>query len=247
MVFPWAASESNHMVALSSRAELHRSMGASIGGQALEDQTGVQLSEVELVELYSCFPVAVEMIASELGFDETRDLTVTGGMPFAGGPFNNFVFQATCRMVELLRARPGTRGLVTTISGVLTKQAFALMSTEPPPREFASIDVTEEVAARSLEKAVVDEFSGTGTIAAHTVLYASGQRASAVALVDVSDERRTLAVTTDPDLIGELEEHDRCGHSVGIRRGEIIRLGGSAAPKRTSGRRGNTDRETSQG
>ena len=53
----------------------------------------------------SCFPLAVELYADALGLAETRDLTVTGGMPLAGGPYNNYVLQATCRAAELIRGR----------------------------------------------------------------------------------------------------------------------------------------------
>ena len=65
------------------------------------------IADVDLVELYTCFPVAVETYAAELGLSSTRDLTVTGSMAFAGGPYNNYVLQATCRMGQLLREGKG--------------------------------------------------------------------------------------------------------------------------------------------
>jgi acetyl-CoA C-acetyltransferase len=37
------------------------------------------------VDLYSCFPSAVQIAAAEIGCPTQRDLTVTGGLTFAGG------------------------------------------------------------------------------------------------------------------------------------------------------------------
>ena len=42
---------------------------------------------------------------------EERDLTVTGGMTFAGGPWNNYVTHGVATMVGVLREDPGDLGL----------------------------------------------------------------------------------------------------------------------------------------
>ena len=86
-------------------------------------------------------------------------------MPFAGGPFNSYVLQATCRMAELLRERPGTAA-VTTVSGVLTKQAVTIWSTEPGPRPFENIDVTAEVAAKTEPREAREDLRGPATVVA---------------------------------------------------------------------------------
>ena len=40
--------------------------------------------------------------------DDPRGLTVTGGLPYAGGPGNNYAMHSIAVMMEKLRARPGT-------------------------------------------------------------------------------------------------------------------------------------------
>ena len=70
-------------------------------------------------------------------------------MTFAGGPLNNFVFQATVKMAQLLRSQPDEVGLVTTVSGMLTKQACALWSAQPGADGWSYSDVTEQVRATS--------------------------------------------------------------------------------------------------
>ena len=52
---------------------------------------GTGVDELAHVDLYSCFPSAVEVAAAEIGLGLDRQLTVTGGLSFAGGPWNNYV------------------------------------------------------------------------------------------------------------------------------------------------------------
>ncbi|CAN0493873.1 unnamed protein product, partial [Phaeothamnion confervicola] len=119
-IYPLASSESNHMTTVSARADLTRCIGAGIAGQAALAAADLTIADIDLLELYSCFPIAVETYAEALQVDLTRPLTITGGMPFAGGPFNNYVLQATCRAAELLRARGTGTALVSSVSGMLT-------------------------------------------------------------------------------------------------------------------------------
>ena len=96
---------SSQSLSLSRRADLHRWPAMGVLGRAAEAQLGEPLTAIEHVELYSCFPAAVRVQQAELGLDPDATATITGGMSFAGGPFNNFVFQATVAMVERLRER----------------------------------------------------------------------------------------------------------------------------------------------
>ncbi|MDX2169389.1 MAG: acetyl-CoA acetyltransferase, partial [Deltaproteobacteria bacterium] len=146
-VFPLAVAESNHMVPLSERAEVHRSHGFRLAGARALEHAELAIGAVAHLELYSCFPAAVRVQTRELGIDAGRPLTESGGMAFAGGPLNNFVLQALVRMVEVLRADAGSSGLVSAVSGMLTKQGVSLWSTRPPRRPCAWLDVSDAVAA----------------------------------------------------------------------------------------------------
>src|SRR5438105_3874140 len=93
---------------------------------------GVGIDDVAHVDLYSCFPSAVQIGAAELGLglaETDRPLTVTGGLSFAGGPGNNYSTHAIATMVERLRDDPGAMGLVTALGWYLTKHAVGLYST----------------------------------------------------------------------------------------------------------------------
>jgi acetyl-CoA C-acetyltransferase len=213
-IFPRASAECGHMLSVAQRKELCRVPGIKAAADEIFAASGCSAGDVDFVELYSCFPVAVETYAIELGIDLARDLTVTGGMPFAGGPLNNYVLQATCRLVELLREKPGSTGVVTSVSGLLTKQGIGLWSTEPGEGSFEFIDVTERVAADNPPMEVVDEYAGEGTVAGYTVMYQLGEPHRAVAMVDTSDGGRAIVWSEDVDLMAKMEKEEFCGRTV---------------------------------
>jgi acetyl-CoA C-acetyltransferase len=220
-VFPVASAESNHMVTLSARADLIRSPGADATARAVLEAGGISASDIDLIELYSCFPVAVDAFADALDLPPGRDLTITGSMAFAGGPYNNYFFQATARAAQLLRAGAGSTALLSCVSGILTKQAFALWSSEPPGAGFVRRDVTAEVATAAAELTVVEDYSGGGRIAGYTVLHARGEQPLAVALIDTDDGSRALAVTDAIQTIAGMEREEWVGRRVSVVAGQL--------------------------
>lgn len=215
-VYPWASTESNHMVPVAARAALHRCPGAGIAGEAALDRSALEMADVDFLELYSCFPVAVECTAAELGIAPERDLTVTGGMPFAGGPYNNYVFQATCRMAEVLRQGRGRVGLVSSVSGIMTKQGFGLWSRDRPPEGFQFADVTGAVARASPELDVVDRYAGPARIAGYTVVHERSGSPRAIVVADVEGGRRAVAASDDPETVAQMGEEEFCGQIVQV-------------------------------
>jgi acetyl-CoA C-acetyltransferase len=156
----------------------------------------------------------VEMYAWELGIDLARDLTVTGGMPFAGGPYNNYVLQATARMAELLRAGNGRHGLVASVSGVLTKQGFGLWSRAPGPAGFVHADVSDAAARATPVREIVAEHVGAGVVAGYTVLHESAHAPQGVVVVDLPDRRRAVAHSDDAAVVAAMEAREFCGTAV---------------------------------
>jgi acetyl-CoA C-acetyltransferase len=110
-IHPRAVVESNYMLPLVHRAELHRCAAFGIAGRRACELASLLVAEIAHLELYSCFPVAVRVQQRELGIPRDRPVTVTGGMAFAGGPLNNFVLQAAVRLAQCLRReRDAERG-----------------------------------------------------------------------------------------------------------------------------------------
>ena len=213
-VFPWASTESSHMVAVSARADLAVCDGARLAGRAALAAGGIEdPTQLDLVELYSCFPIAVELYAEALDLPPTRDLTVTGGMPFAGGPYNNYVLQATCRMARLIRDGRGRNGLVSSVSGILTKQGFGLWAKAPAPHGFTFADVSAETARLQARMEVAEGYRGPARVAGYTVVHEKSSQRGLV-LADTPDGRRALATSTDPLVTQCLQAQECCGATI---------------------------------
>jgi acetyl-CoA C-acetyltransferase len=146
-VFPHSGTDTHDHYFVSERDSLATSPGMRLGGQAALALAGAGVDDLAHVDLYSCFPSAVEIAAAELGLGTDRPLTVTGGLSFAGGPWNNYVTHSIATMLDVLRADPGTLGLVTANGGFITKHAFGVYGTEPPVEGFRHAEPQAEVDA----------------------------------------------------------------------------------------------------
>lgn len=220
-IYPVASAESSHMVPLSARADFSQCVGAQLAAEALYSATGIRPEQIDLVELYSCFPVAVECFAEAARIPADRELTITGGMAFAGGPYNNYFFQATVKAAQLLRARAGRNALLSCVSGIMTKQAFALWSADKPEGPFSRLDVTDEVAAQTEQIEVETGFAGEGTVAGCTVIYSRRDDPYAVLLVDTNDGKRALVTSGDPAVIQSIENEEWVGRQVKAAEGRL--------------------------
>ena len=220
-VFPLAVADANQMLPMTERAELHRSFGFRHAGQRALEHAGLTIDDVAHLELYSCFPIAVRMQQRELGIDPQRPVTLTGGMAFAGGPLNNFVLQAMVAMVETLRRHPGDPGMVTAISGMLTKQGVSLWSSEPPSAGFRFDDVTDLVVRDQRARSCVDRASGAAQVASYTVSCGADGPEVGLLLCDLDDGQRTLATTRDRNSMAAMMREEHCGRRVTLRDGEL--------------------------
>ena len=216
-VFPLVSAESNHMTPVSARADLAACPGADVTSRVALEAAGLRASEIDLFELYSCFPVAVGIFAKAIGLPAGRDLSVTGSMAYAGGPYNNYFLQATCKAAELLRSGCGRTALLSCVSGILTKQAVAIWSATPD-RAFESIDTTEEVARATKVVKVCEDYRGVGQIAGYTVIHERGGSARAIALLD-TPEGRVLASSSAQPILASFESDDWVGRRVNVMEG----------------------------
>jgi acetyl-CoA C-acetyltransferase len=219
-VYPHVVVESNHMLAVSKRAELHRAPAVRIGAERIADLTGIDVAASDLVDLYSCFPVAVRVQARELGLPvddpDGRALSVGGGMTFGGGPLNNATFQALGRMVPMLRDAPGSTGLLTFISGLITKHGISVWSTTPPERGFTFADTSDAVEAGTDALEVVGDHRGRATIDAYTVAHEGGEPRYSTIVATTADRARVVARNDDAALAADMAAAEWCGRDVTV-------------------------------
>jgi acetyl-CoA C-acetyltransferase len=219
-VYPLAAVESNHMIPISRRARLHRAPAVRAGAERLTELGGHDASAADVIDLYSCFPAAVRIQALELGLPvdrpEARPLTVGGGMTFGGGPLNNATFQALARMVEQLRSAPGTTGLLTCISGMITKHGMALWSTAPPHGGFRFGDVSAQAEATTPVVELTPDHRGTAVVDGYTIAHDRGEPRYAAALATTADGRRCVVRCDDPGVAAAMANDEWCGRAITV-------------------------------
>jgi len=213
MVFPHAGTDAHDALVPGERGELSTSPAIRVAGRRALELAGVGADEIEHVDLYSCFPSAVRIAAEELGLSLERPLSVTGGLTFGGGPLNNYAMHAIARMVEVLRADPGSRGLVTANGGHLAKHAFGVYASEPPAGGFRDARPQHEVDRHPRRRAVPD-FEGTAVLEGLTVMFEGDRPEVMNAACRLDDGGRTWARSRDPELMATALREELCGHRV---------------------------------
>jgi acetyl-CoA C-acetyltransferase len=218
-IFPYSGTDSHDTYAIGERAEFHTSPAIRIAGRRALELADMSVDDVDLVDLYSCFPSAVQVAANELGLptdDPNRPLTVTGGLTFAGGPWNNYVTHSIATIAAKLAAAPGTRGLITANGGYLTKHSFGVYGAEPPRHEFRWENVQSEVDREPTRTALVD-WSGTGTVETWTTPFSrDGSPEKAFLAVRTPDDARVLAVIRDASEAEATVREDIAGAKVQV-------------------------------
>ena len=204
----------------SSCPALRRSVGSAL------DEAGFALDEIDLLDFYSCFPVAVSMACEMLGLaeDDPRGFTVCGGLPYAGGPANNYTTHSLACMLDRLRKGAGARGLVTGNGWYLTKHSAVVVSVDPPPAPL-SAEPPARPAPEPSESAIelVDEPDGPARIETYTAIFdRSGAPTRGIVVGRLEDGRRFLANTPEDEAqIRDLVATEAVG-----RRGRVSRRDG---------------------
>jgi acetyl-CoA C-acetyltransferase len=210
---------------LSQRPDVSRAPGLAACGQAALDQAGLAVSDVGAFDLYSCFPSSVEAACEALGMstDDPRPLTLTGGLPYHGGPGSNYVTHAVANTLAWLRRSGTGDGDAAVVHGngyYLTKHSVGVYANRAPSSApTPDPGLQARIDADGAELALEASASGPGTIAAYTVAYRrDGQRAPGVAVVDLDGDgpRRTLARMDEALTAALVAADDGVGTTVSV-------------------------------
>ncbi len=183
-------------------------------------------ADMALMDLYSCFPVAVEMACQEIGIaeDDPRGLTVTGGLPYFGGPGNNYVMHSIAEMAQRLRATQGAFGLVTGNGWYLTKHAFGIYSTTPTEGAWRREDpktYQKEIDALPHPEVVLEP-NGEATIETYTIVHRNDRGPVGIVVGRDAQDRRFVSYTPeDDDMLAEMQKSEQIG-----RKGRVVSADG---------------------
>jgi acetyl-CoA C-acetyltransferase len=201
---------------ISDRKNFHSSPAMRTVAKETFEMAGMTMADMDFIDLYSCFPSAVEIACAEngLALDDPRGLTVTGGLPYFGGPGNNYVTHSIAEMISKVRSKPGSKGLVTANGNYVTKQSAGIYSTAPPSKPFAPKDPAIYQAAINADKGppVVEAPTGKGTVETYTVMHDRKGPSYAILFARDAQGRRFIANTPDDQaLLRDMTERDYLG------------------------------------
>lgn len=205
------------------RQNFHSSPAMRLTGRRALEMAGIGMADIGHIDLYSCFPVAVEIGAEELGLsvDDPRGLTVTGGLPYMGGPGNNYAMHSIAVMMQRLRDDRGAYGLVTANGWYLTKQSTGIYSTRPPQAPFEREDpkVLQAQIDALPHPAVIEAPSGRAAIETYTVVHGREGYMMGIVVGRDSEGRRFVANTPkDEATLADLEAKEGVGRNGSVSR-----------------------------
>jgi acetyl-CoA C-acetyltransferase len=229
-VFMLAGAQAHDVWHVGERRSLAASPAIRAAGRAALEHAGLGADEVAHLDLYSCFPSAVQIAARELGVagdDPARPLTVTGGLTFAGGPGNNYSAHGVATLVARLREQPDCYGLATAVGWYLTKHALGIYAGREPDRRFASIDAVPD---HPPPRGARVRYYGPATLEACTALFdRDGAPTSVIAAALTPEGDRALVHSTEADVARELCDGEAVGLHVEVSGGERLSLAGGRA------------------
>jgi acetyl-CoA C-acetyltransferase len=183
---------------------------------------GITIDEVSTFDLYSCFPFPVFTVCDDFGLtaDDPRGLTLTGGLPYFGGPGNSYSLHGIAETVAAMRDKPGAFGLVGANGGVMSKYSVGVYSTTPvdwaPDR---SKELQADIA--NLPKvAVTRNANGAGVIETYSVRYDWPERTGVIIGRLDADNSRFMAISTDPALVALMSDGDPLGAKITVTAGD---------------------------
>ncbi|MFX1296112.1 MAG: hypothetical protein ACFFD2_14840 [Promethearchaeota archaeon] len=222
-VYLMGSADLKNIHELTRRPQLHDSPASREGSRLALEQAGLKLEDIDKFDLYSCFPSIVEILMKEIGIPENdpRDLTVTGGNPFFGGPWSNYTMHAIITTVNLIRKNLSLKIMVVANGGYNTKQSFGIYGTEAPIKLWDERDdkkIQQSILAQILPEPV-KEVNGQLTIEAYTIAYdRKGIPKQGIVIGRLENGRRTIAnIEAKTELLLNLEQQELVGLTFPVR------------------------------
>jgi acetyl-CoA C-acetyltransferase len=215
----WAHAEDPATIA--ERADMSRSAAMSVVGRHALAGAGLGLDELDAFDLYSCFPSSLRLACDALGLaiGDPRGLTITGGLPYAGGPASGYLTHAIASAFDSLGEAP-FRALLTGVGMHMAKHVAAVWSSSPgnaagnPPPDFDTLQA--EVEADQPRRQLLTTWAGPATVCAYTVAHGrDGAPEQGLVVLD-TEAGRALARVHDADLLTDAESRELVGQAVTV-------------------------------
>lgn len=170
----------------------------------------IKPADIDLFELYSCFPIVPKLARRTLGLPADKPTSVTGGLTFFGGPNNNYMTHAITAMVRALRNGEGKTGFLHGNGEYVTKHHATVIATTPPPAgvEVRNLDLQAELDANyGAVPELLEEYEGAVTIETFTVMFnPKGMPDRGVVVARTPDGKRVLGRVLAADAMAWLTD-----------------------------------------
>ncbi len=218
-IYPMGGADFENPYFLKMRPILYDSPAIKEAARLALEQADVTLEDIDMFDIYSCFPCVIEIAQKEIGIpeDDPRDLTVIGGLPFFGGPFNSYSLHAIVSSVERIRKNPSLKIMVHANGGVNTKQSIGIYGSKPSPNPWGERDdsaVQKAILKNSLPELVI-KATGKLTVEAYSIDFdRQGKPEKGIVMGKLDNGGRAIAIIdTFGGILDKFEEIDFVGLS----------------------------------
>ena len=206
---------------VAERRDLFRSAGMEEAARVALAGAGVDFDDIAYLDLYSCFPSSVNFARDALGMgpEDGRVVTVTGGLPYHGGPGSNYLGHSIATLAERLREDPDAHGLATGVGMHLVNHSYAVYSGRPGEFSIPDEEAAQQRTANAEGCVIRDAATGPARVASYSVVHGREGRQFGVAVCDLSDAERCYAYTESEDLMEEMEAAEWVGSEIELEDG----------------------------
>jgi acetyl-CoA C-acetyltransferase len=182
----------------------------------------IGVDDVATFDLYSCFPFPVFSVCDEFDLqpDDPRGLTLTGGLPYFGGPGNSYSLHGIAETVAEMRSKPGSFGLVGANGGIMSKYSVGVYSTLPADWAVDRSKELQQKIAALPKVTVTRNAEGPATVETYSVRYDWPVVTGVIIGRLDADGSRFMALTEDEDLVALMTEGDPLGAKISVHAGE---------------------------
>jgi acetyl-CoA C-acetyltransferase len=198
---------------LSNRINYYSSPAMKVACDEALKMANCKINDIDFFDIYSCFPSAIKIACDEMNIDinTNKNLTVTGGLPYFGGPGNNYVTHSISEIMNRVRKNIGSKGMVTANGNYITKQSVGVYSSEPPNKEFSPINpnIYQEAINNKKGPNFINVANGNAFIETYTVINDKKGPSYAIVFGRLEDGSRFISNTPhDKNLLIDMMNND---------------------------------------
>ncbi len=223
-VYPMGGSTLENHCMVTRRPSLTDSPAIKLSTQLALKQAGLTLKEIDMFDFYSCFPYIIELAMKELGIsnDDKRQLTITGGLPYFGGPWANYSMHAISKAVKLIRDNPKLRIMVLANGGYNSYESIGVYGTAPPKESWNERDdskIQEAIFNQVLPPPIEQAIEGLFTVEGYTIPFDRDNKPRKVIFLGrTNGSPRTYAILeANQDILLDLERQELVGRQFKIK------------------------------